>query len=122
MEEKKNPEINPKLQDSEEYQKMLEEGKILAAIGYIPFLFFVPLVGAPDNEFVKKHVRQSLLLLPFEVLALLIIAFPNFIVFLAEVLLIVCIGIGAVGALNALQKKEWQIPFLSKFLDKIKII
>ncbi|MCS7258912.1 MAG: hypothetical protein NZ601_06090 [candidate division WOR-3 bacterium] len=40
-----------------------ETRRILSAIGYIPFLFFVPLYFCKDSEECKFHGRQSLILL-----------------------------------------------------------
>lgn len=42
---------------------MSEKYKTLAAIGYIPFLCFIPLFAIKDDEFSRFHGKQSLVLL-----------------------------------------------------------
>jgi uncharacterized membrane protein len=40
-----------------------ERSKILAAIGYIPFLCFIPIFAGRDDEYSQFHGKQSLVLL-----------------------------------------------------------
>ena len=40
----------------------IESNKVLAAIGYVPVLFLVPLLVAPQSRFAKFHANQGLLL------------------------------------------------------------
>lgn len=37
--------------------------RVLAAVGYIPFLFFLPVFANRDDEFARLHGKQSLILL-----------------------------------------------------------
>ncbi|MEO0074580.1 MAG: hypothetical protein ABIK31_00515 [candidate division WOR-3 bacterium] len=39
-----------------------ERNKILAAVGYIPFLCFIPIFAARDDEYCQFHGKQSLVL------------------------------------------------------------
>lgn len=44
-------------------------GRLLAAVGYLPGLCFVGLFGAPENRYVGFHARQGLLVFLLEVAA-----------------------------------------------------
>jgi len=49
--------------DTENRQESLEQGQgnaALAAVGYLPLLFFLPLVVAPNDRFCRFHGYQSL--------------------------------------------------------------
>ena len=40
----------------------IEQNKILAAVGYIPVLFLVPLLASPQSAYAKFHANQGLIL------------------------------------------------------------
>lgn len=40
----------------------IEQNKVVSAIGYIPVLFLVPLLAAPQSPFAKFHANQGLIL------------------------------------------------------------
>jgi len=101
--------------DEETTQQELEEGRLPAILGYVPFLFFVPLFGARNNNFAVRHGKQAFALFIIEILAL---------VFLIDVVseffwtlvFIACLGLALVSCANAAQGKFWQIPYLSGIL------
>lgn len=40
----------------------IEKNKVISAIGYIPILFLVPLLAAPQSPYAKFHANQGLIL------------------------------------------------------------
>jgi len=45
----------------------IEDGRILAAVAYLPALCFVGFAAAPTNRYVQFHARQGLILFAVEV-------------------------------------------------------
>jgi uncharacterized membrane protein len=41
----------------------IEQNKAIAALAYIPFLFFLPLVSCPESRFARYHANQGLVFL-----------------------------------------------------------
>jgi len=97
-----------------------DESKILAVLSYIPFLCFIPLFKSNINNFTKKHLKQGLLLLIIEVIALFFLIeifskiFWSFILFM-------CFGFAIIGILTALSGKEIKIPAIGTIFEKYDI-
>ncbi len=94
-----------------------KDGRNAALIGYIPFLCFVPLLLHRDNDFVKSHGKQALLLLIVEVLALILMSPIG--KMLWTLIFIVCLGVAFVGAARAFLGKPFKIPYIGDFADKL---
>lgn len=64
MEEKEvKPEVEEKEQTKTENEMSPTTVKVLTAIGYLGFLFLIPLLVVPkDNKFTRFHVNQALVL------------------------------------------------------------
>lgn len=64
MEEKEvKPEVEEKEQTKAENEMSPTTVKVLTAIGYLGFLFLIPLLVVPkDNKFTRFHVNQALVL------------------------------------------------------------
>lgn len=52
----------------------IEEGRILAAVAYLPALCFVGFAAAPANRYVQFHARQGLILFGVELAAWIALA------------------------------------------------
>jgi uncharacterized membrane protein len=118
--------------------------RIVAAVGYVPFLCFLPIFGRKDDEFARFHGKQSLILLAalvgiwvviwivdlllghilgsifligalFRVIAWLVHYLFGGVVSLAYFVAIV------VGAVQAIAGKPWRIPFISTFADELPL-
>lgn len=57
----------PRLEDAT--REEIEDGRILAAVAYLPALCFVGFAAAPTNRYVQFHARQGLLLFALEMAA-----------------------------------------------------
>lgn len=101
-------------------EALIEEGKAAAILGYIPFLCFVPLIKMRDNPFALKHGKQGLLLFLIEILAVFFL-FDIISQTFWSLVLILAVCIAVVGILYSVQGKEFSIPYIGRFADKLKI-
>lgn len=104
----------------QDQEKMIQEGKAAAILGYIPFLCFVPLIRMRDNPFALKHGKQGLILLVLEIVATIFL-FPRLSQLFWGMVLILCLVSAAAGVIYASQGREWKIPFIGELGDKLKL-
>ncbi|HPI67337.1 MAG TPA: hypothetical protein PKZ16_02235 [bacterium] len=98
------------------------EEKIIAAISYVWLLFLVPLILKKDNSFCQFHAKQGLVLFFFSLLVLFFGALPLIgWLIIAPLGWLVIIIFSVLGFLNALQGKEWEMPYLSKYAKRINL-
>ena len=109
----------------------IEQNKVLAAIGYIPVLFLVPLLAAPHSPYAKFHANQGLILtlaaaalgIAREVLCLIIGAMPVRRTFLPTIIsAIVSVAVLAymdIGVITAAQGRAKKLPVIGGVLDII---
>ena len=91
----------------------------MAAIAYI--VFFIPLLtDYKDDEFIKFHVKQSLLIFVSYLFFYFLRFFPLIggviwrlfpLIYLSELALMV------IGILNALRREKKELPFIGKYAD-----
>lgn len=111
--------------------KDIENNKVLAAIGYIPVLFLVPLFAAPSSSYAKFHANQGLILTIaaialgiarsvfctiFRFIPLLRHFIPDIISAVVSVAILAYITIGVINAVTGKAKK---LPFIGGFLTLI---
>ncbi len=89
----------------------VEHNRLMAALGYVGFLCFVPLLFKKDSNFVQWHAKQGLALLIMEILAFILplLLWP---LFLLGVLF------SLQGISQALHGKHWRLPLVSKLIEK----
>ena len=106
--------------DPEYSPEEAEDGKALAAIGYLWILFFLPLVVKPENRFCRAHAKQALVLfIASALLSLLSFAvIPLFGVGLMPLLIFV---LQIVALVKALQGQFWKIPGAWDIAEKIPL-
>ncbi|MEO0076760.1 MAG: hypothetical protein ABIK19_03750 [candidate division WOR-3 bacterium] len=123
---------------------MNEQNRILSAIGYIPFLCFLPIYLAREDEFAQFHGKQSLVLFALYILIslalwlvsrifggilghVIIIGFMFKVIgwllynVLGVILGIIYIILIILGFIYAITGNKWEIPFVSSFAQKVKI-
>ncbi len=103
----------------------VDNSKLIAAIGYIPFLCILPLMSRTTDEYLAFHGRQGLLLTiisvaigilsPFIALAipfvgLLVIWALNLVVLVAMIM----------AGWKAYNGEKWVLPYIGQFADKLK--
>lgn len=131
-------------EDKLELKHNTETNRVSAAIGYIPFLFFVPIFVNRDDEFAQFHGKQSLVL--FCTFILLWIALWLIILILSGILghifiigflfkgiawlihnvigTIVSLGylaLAVLGIINAGAGNYWRIPIIGAYSERLKL-
>jgi len=94
-----------------------EEGKLLAVLCYIPFLCFIPLFKPNIGTFANQHLKQGLILLVVEIIALFFLI-DIFSKIFWTIIFIFCLAIACVGIATALSGKEFKVPVIGSYLEK----
>jgi uncharacterized membrane protein len=89
----------------------------LAIMAYIPFLCFVALFGKDADEYSRKHGRQGLLLLIAEIVAVVMLLPIG--AFFWRLVLIACLVGSVAGIVNAYSGKEFRLPLIGRWADKL---
>ena len=106
--------------DPEYSPEEVEDGKALAAIGYLWILFFIPLVVKPENRFCRAHAKQAMVL--FIASALLsIFSFAVIPLFGAGLMPLLIFVLQIVALVKALQGQFWKIPGAWDIAEKIPL-
>ncbi|NPV13597.1 hypothetical protein HPY86_01525 [candidate division WOR-3 bacterium] len=127
----------------EQYQAVSQEGKLLAALGYIPMLFFLPLLVRPRDYFCRFHGIQSVILICaltifwicVYILDLILgkvlgnVIFIGFIFkaaawifhyLVGTVISLLYIILSIAGMIQAATGRYWRIPILSLYIDRLR--
>lgn len=106
----------PKIENYNEKQD-IKDNTLIAAIGYIWILCFVPLFLKKKSKFAQFHAKQGLILFIIEIVGWLIFWIPliGWLLFLAVLVLAI------MGIVNALQGVWWEMPYLGKYAKKINL-
>lgn len=108
--------------------KEIEEGKVLAVIGYLWVLFLLPLLLQRQNRFAQFHGRQGLVLfifwlliwvvfflilshIPFVGIAFRIIGYFGYLAYAILAL---------IGLIKAASGECWRLPVLGVYAERIK--
>ena len=101
--------------------KVIQDGKIFAVIGYLGILCLIPLLFKKDNKFALFHGKQGLVIFIGEV-ALGIISIVPFIGWLVGFFGVLIFGIlSLVGIIQALMGNYWRVPAIADIADKFNI-
>ena len=116
--------------DGEYDPRDVENTKVVCAISYIGFLFFIPLLAYPNSRFAKFHANQALVVFLFSVLIRVVCSFgagiwwalpflPNYVENLGSWMFNLAewalpLAAGICGFINALNGKAKEIPIIGK--------
>ena len=99
----------------------VQDAQFFAAIGYLSFLCFVPLVLKKENKFALFHGKQALVLFIMELAA----AIPKVVPALGDLvftLAFVVFGIlSLIGIVKVLMGERWEIPVVSEIAERITL-
>ena len=93
---------------------------LFVVFSYIPFLCLAPILRMGQDEGLKFHARQGLVLFLIEIVAAIFLV-PSISSLIWTAVLIACIGSSAAGVVFALQGKKIRLPLIGNLADKIKI-
>ena len=101
--------------------KVVQEGKIFAVIGYLGILCLIPLLFKKENKFALFHGKQGLVIFIGEV-ALGIISVVPFLGWLVGFFGVLIFGIlSLIGIVQALMGNYWRVPLVADLADKFNI-
>ncbi len=103
--------LDPEIQDS----------KILAAIGYIFILCFIPLYFKKGNKFAEFHGKQALVLFILEFAASILKVVPLLgdLVFTVSFVLFGVLSL--VGIIKVLMGEYWEMPVIYEIANRIRL-
>lgn len=111
----------------------VEEGKTLAAVGYLGILFLAPLLAKKENKFCQFHGKQGAVLFGLEVVAfvviLILVLILNIIPCAGPVIgtilwlaYVVCaVGLSVWGLVMAMKGEYWTMPVIGPLAEKLNI-
>ncbi|MFA6522390.1 MAG: DUF4870 domain-containing protein [Patescibacteria group bacterium] len=102
----------------------VEEHKVVAAIGYIFILCFIPLLLAKESPYAQFHAKQALALFIIDVGVMIFNTvfgwFPIIGWFLALGLTLAIFVLSIIGFLKAFQGEKWEMPLVSQLAKALK--
>ncbi|MCU0665894.1 MAG: hypothetical protein MUF05_02210 [Candidatus Omnitrophica bacterium] len=100
-------------------QDEIQEAKILAMAGYLPFLCILPLILKKENKFAVFHGKQGLVLLILLVSGLIINIIPLLGWIVSRIVVFLYLLFVFWGCTQALLGKYTRIPVVAEIADKI---
>ena len=99
----------------------IQEAKFFAAVGYLSFLCFVPLLLKKKNDFAQFHGKQALVLFIMEMAACILKVVPT----LGELVFILAFVIfgllSLIGILKVLMGEAWEMPVVHEISSRITL-
>ncbi len=92
---------------------------ILGVMSYMGVLCFVPLVTNSDDEFVRFHARQGLIIWIWSVLAVMALYLPGLgkVIFSMSAMGVLVISI--IGVVSVVFSKVWKLPVIHNLASKL---
>ena len=82
---------------------------------YLPPLFLIPLLARKESAYARYHANQGILLLVFQLIALLLFLVPVVGKFACAVLLVISAAMSIYGMINAARGKAKELPFVGRY-------
>lgn len=99
----------------------VQDAQFFAAIGYLSFLCFVPLLLKKGNSFAEFHGKQALVLFILEAAALILKVIPV-LGDLVSTLGVVVFGIlSLIGIVKVLMGEKWEMPVVHEIANRISL-
>lgn len=104
----------------------MSENTVMAALSYIGPLVLIPFMTKKDDPYVAFHIKQGLVLFAIEIALYLVGIFVPYTLYFMLAPFITLLNLGLlvltiIGVINALQRKEKELPLVGKFSSNIKI-
>jgi uncharacterized membrane protein len=93
-------------------EKITQEQKIWGAVSYLWILSLVALAARKDDEFIRFHANQGILLFVISV----ILMFVPFIGWAINILVTI---VAIIALINALQGEKWELPVIGVSAKKL---
>ncbi|MBF0610889.1 MAG: hypothetical protein G8345_08140 [Magnetococcales bacterium] len=93
--------------------------KVMAAMSYLGILSLVPLVMNRNDEYVRFHARQGVILWMWEVLAIYTLLLPAFGKMFFKFSSFLCVVLSIVGLVAVLLGRAWKFPLIGDWAEKL---
>ncbi|MEK7528432.1 MAG: hypothetical protein AAB592_01565 [Patescibacteria group bacterium] len=115
----KETESQPSAQVAESVQPAPDnEEKLFAAIGYIAFLFIVPLIVKPKSKYCQLHAKQSLVMFLITFVYLIVFLISEFI---GSILTVALFALYVLAIYRSFRGDWWKIPFVGDVAEHINL-
>ena len=92
---------------------------LMAALGYLGVLCFVPLLMSKDDEFVYFHAKQGLVLWIWSVLAIFALHIPGIGEWLFGFSAMPVMAFSVAGLASVALRRTWRLPIIYQISEKI---
>ena len=99
----------------------VQDAKFFAAIGYLSFLCFVPLVLKKNNSFAQFHGKQALILFILEVAAGIVKIVPALGDLVFTVAFVVFGILSLIGITKVLMGEKWEMPVVYEISNRVTL-
>ena len=103
----------------------IAENKIVAAVGYLSVLCFVPLLAVKDSAYAQAHGHQGLAVAVFGIGVLVFDTlfgwFPIIGWFTAGALTLLWFVLSVIGVVKALSGEMWEVPVIGKYFENVNL-
>ena len=99
----------------------IEKNTVMAILSYVGPLVIIPYLTVKDDEFVKFHVKQGLILMTIEVAIWLLSRVLGSFSLVWGVLNLATTVLSVVGIIYVLQKKQKELPLIGSWSKHFKI-
>jgi len=106
----------------EQEKKMPVSGdNVYAILSYLWILCLIPILMKKEEEFVRFHARQGLMLFIVEVAIGVIGIIPFIGPFLSTIGIVACAILSIAGIVQVLMGNKWKMPLIGDWAEKIKV-
>ena len=106
----------------EEEKKMSISGdNVYAILSYLWILCLIPILMKKEEDFVRFHARQGLMLFIVEVAIGIIGIIPLLGPVVSKVGIVACGILSIVGIVQVLMGNKWKMPVIGDWAEKIKV-
>jgi fumarate reductase subunit D len=94
---------------------------VMALISYIGILCLIPIFAKPQDEFVKFHAKQGLVIFGGEVITAILSGAIPLLVAIWMLLNLYWVVLSILGIINVVKNEKKNLPFVGQFANKINI-
>ncbi|MFH1837006.1 MAG: hypothetical protein ABH862_02670 [Candidatus Omnitrophota bacterium] len=106
---------------SKNEDKIGSEKSLFSAIAYISVFCLVPVLMKKQDEFIKFHARQGLMLFILEVGIWIVSVLPIFGGIIYTLGMLICGMLSLVAIVQVLMGKKWKMPIIGDWAENLKI-
>lgn len=115
------PSGTPAQQDPTATPTVPKDERWFSALGYIPFVFFLPMIMKPQSRFCQLHARQGIAVTVFFFLMTFVLLLPVIGPYIGSVLFIVEVAIIAIAMFQSLSGIPWKMPIIGALADRMPL-